>query len=53
MFRVLRYSHRIFNFGVIVGETFSSAEFANLAAGVVVEKVGTATASPEEILKHL
>ena len=27
-----------------------AAEFANLAAGVVVGKVGTATVSPEEIL---
>jgi bifunctional ADP-heptose synthase (sugar kinase/adenylyltransferase) len=31
--------------------TFEEASaFANLAAGVVVAKVGTATASPEEIL---
>lgn len=28
-----------------------AAHFANLAAGVVVEKVGTATATPEEILQ--
>jgi len=36
------------------GETFArSAEFANLAAGVVVGKVGTATASPQEILSLL
>jgi D-beta-D-heptose 7-phosphate kinase/D-beta-D-heptose 1-phosphate adenosyltransferase len=36
------------------GETFArSAEFANLAAGVVVGKVGTATASPQEILTLL
>jgi D-beta-D-heptose 7-phosphate kinase/D-beta-D-heptose 1-phosphate adenosyltransferase len=39
---------------LISGKSFAlSAEFANLAAGVVVGKVGTATASPEEILKHL
>lgn len=30
----------------------SAAHFANVAAGVVVAKVGTATASPEEILLH-
>jgi D-beta-D-heptose 7-phosphate kinase/D-beta-D-heptose 1-phosphate adenosyltransferase len=30
-----------------------SAEFANLAAGVVVGKVGTATAQPYEILDRL
>ena len=36
------------------GESFArAAEFANLAAGVVVGKVGTATASQEEILKLL
>ena len=36
------------------GFSFSrSAEFANLAAGVVVGKVGTATANPHEILEHL
>ena len=29
-----------------------AAEFANVAAGIVVGKVGTATASPEEILNH-
>ena len=34
------------------GETFEdSAKFANLAAGVVVGKVGTAIASPQEILE--
>jgi len=33
------------------GHSFeSAAEFANLAAGVVVAKVGTATVSPAEIL---
>ena len=33
------------------GQSFEqAAEFANLAAGVVVGKVGTATVSPEEIL---
>ena len=36
------------------GESFArAAEFANLAAGVVVGKLGTATASQEEILKLL
>lgn len=30
----------------------NSAHFANLAAGIVVGKVGTATASPNEILRH-
>lgn len=30
-----------------------SAELANVAAGIVVAKVGTATASPQEILSHL
>ena len=30
-----------------------AAELANVAAGIVVAKVGTATASPEEILSHL
>jgi D-beta-D-heptose 7-phosphate kinase/D-beta-D-heptose 1-phosphate adenosyltransferase len=30
-----------------------AAELANIAAGIVVAKVGTATASPEEILSHL
>ena len=29
-----------------------AAQLANQAAGVVVEKLGTATASPEEILAH-
>ena len=39
---------------LLCGETFSkAAEFANLAAGVVVGKVGTATASPEEILNRI
>tara|TARA_A100001011_G_C14146015_1_gene771884 strand:+ start:94 stop:1044 length:951 start_codon:yes stop_codon:yes gene_type:complete len=39
---------------LVSGESFEhSAEFANLAAGVVVGKVGTATASPYEILNHL
>ena len=38
---------------LVSGESFEhSAEFANLAAGVVVGKVGTATASPNEILNH-
>ena len=33
------------------GQSFeSAAEFANLAAGVAVGKVGTATVSPSEIL---
>jgi D-beta-D-heptose 7-phosphate kinase/D-beta-D-heptose 1-phosphate adenosyltransferase len=37
--------------GLVAGKDFqSAAEFANLAAGVVVGKVGTATVSPEEIL---
>ncbi len=30
----------------------NSAHFANVAAGIVVGKVGTATASPNEILRH-
>jgi len=30
-----------------------AAELANIAAGIVVAKVGTATASPDEILRHL
>ena len=30
-----------------------AAELANVAAGIVVAKVGTATASPAEILSHL
>ena len=30
-----------------------AAELANVAAGIVVAKVGTATASPDEILSHL
>ena len=39
---------------LVSGESFEhSAEFANLAAGVVVGKVGTATAYPNEILNHL
>ena len=39
---------------LVSGESFEhAAEFANLAAGVVVGKVGTATASPYEILNHL
>ncbi len=39
---------------LVSGESFEhSAEFANIAAGVVVGKVGTATASPYEILNHL
>lgn len=33
-------------------EPEKAAELANHAAGVVVEKVGTATATPEEILAH-
>ena len=33
-------------------EPEKAAELANHAAGVVVEKIGTATASPEEILSH-
>ena len=37
--------------GLVAGKDFQdAAEFANLAAGVVVGKVGTATISPEEIL---
>jgi D-beta-D-heptose 7-phosphate kinase/D-beta-D-heptose 1-phosphate adenosyltransferase len=37
--------------GLVAGKDFqNAAEFANLAAGVVVGKVGTATVSPEEIL---
>ncbi len=40
--------------GLVSGETFeTSAQLANLAAGVVVGKVGTATATPEEILSAL
>ena len=40
--------------GLVSGETFeNSAQLANLAAGVVVGKVGTATATPEEILSAL
>jgi len=36
------------------GQSFErAAEFANLAAGVVVGKVGTASVSPAEILDHL
>lgn len=35
------------------GSSFlDAARFANLAAGVVISKVGTATASPEEILNY-
>jgi D-glycero-beta-D-manno-heptose-7-phosphate kinase len=30
-----------------------AAELANIAAGIVVAKVGTATASPDEILRHV
>ena len=30
-----------------------AAHFANVAAGVVVAKLGTATVSPEELLDHL
>lgn len=37
--------------GLVAGETFEhSAHLANLAAGIVVGKVGTATVTPEEIL---
>ena len=37
--------------GLVAGKDFqNAAEFANLAAGLVVGKVGTATVSPEEIL---
>ena len=37
--------------GLVSGETFeNAAQFANLAAGVVVGKVGTATVTPDEIL---
>ena len=40
--------------GLVLGETFEdSAQLANLAAGIVVGKVGTATVSPEEILSVL
>jgi len=40
--------------GLVVGETFEdSAQLANLAAGIVVGKVGTATVTPEEILSVL
>lgn len=36
------------------GNSFSdAAHFANLAAGVVIGKVGTATVSPEEILNYM
>lgn len=36
------------------GAAFSdAAHFANLAAGVVISKVGTATATPEEILNYM
>ena len=39
---------------VAAGQSFeSAAEFANLAAGVVVGKVGTATVSPYEILPRV
>ena len=33
-------------------EPESAVELANVAAGVVVAKLGTATATPEEILAH-
>ena len=37
---------------LVAGESFEkAAEFANLAAGVVVGKVGTAVVAPEEILR--
>ena len=40
--------------GLVAGETFEdSAHIANLAAGIVVGKVGTATVTPEEILTVL
>ena len=40
--------------GLVAGETFEdSAHLANLAAGIVVGKVGTATVTPEEILTVL
>ena len=40
--------------GLVAGETFEdSAHLANLAAGIVVGKVGTATVTPEEILTAL
>ena len=40
--------------GLVSGETFeNSAHLANLAAGVVVGKVGTATVTPDEILAVL
>ena len=40
--------------GLVAGETFEdSAHLANLAAGIVVGKVGTATVTPEEILSVL
>jgi len=36
---------------LVAGQSFEqAAEFANLAAGVVVGKVGTANVSPEEII---
>ena len=40
--------------GLVAGETFEdSAHLANLAAGIVVGKVGTAVVTPEEILSVL
>ena len=40
--------------GLVAGETFEdSAHLANLAAGIVVGKVGTATVTAEEILTVL
>lgn len=40
--------------GLVVGETFEdSAQLANLASGIVVGKVGTATVTPQEILSVL
>ena len=40
--------------GLVAGETFEdSAHLANLAAGIVVGKVGTAVVTPEEILTVL
>jgi D-beta-D-heptose 7-phosphate kinase/D-beta-D-heptose 1-phosphate adenosyltransferase len=39
---------------LVAGANFEqAAELANVAAGIVVAKVGTATASPQEILSHL
>ena len=40
--------------GLVSGESFeNAAQLANLAAGIVVGKVGTATTTPEEILSIL